>query len=200
MLGPGTSNPRSELDYHANIVVLGKHSFLFDETGRTFNVQPFSTDIVIAADIPIVDGSIAYDCPYKKNTYVLIFRNALHMPIMEHNLIPPFIIRVGGVIVIDVPKIHCEDPTIEYHCIWFKNSYLKIPMQLSGTFSYFYSRLTTVDQLYSCDKVFITPDSSDWHPHCLSFEQNERSILNFEGEIVDETRIDQQPMLFPERE
>ena len=67
----------------------------------------------------------------------------------------------GGVIASDVPKIHYEDPTIEDHCIRFKNSDLKIPMQLSGTFSYFYSRLTTVDQLYSCDKIFITPDSSD---------------------------------------
>ena len=90
--------------------------------------------------------------------------------------------------------------TIEDHCIRFKSSDMKIPMQLSGTFSYFRYRLPTVDELYSCDKLFITPDSSDWNPHCMYFEQNERSMLNFEGEIVDETRIDQLPMLFPERE
>ena len=73
-------------------------------------------------------------------------------------------------------------------------------MQLSGTLSYFHSRLPTVDELYSCDKLFIAHDSSDWHPHCLSFEQNERAMLKFEGEIVDETRRYQQPMLFPEPE
>ena len=56
------------------------------------------------------------------------------MPTMEHNIIPPFIIRAGLVIVSDVPKIHCEDTTIEDHCIRFKNSDLKITMQLSGTF------------------------------------------------------------------
>ena len=72
----------------------------------------------------------------------------------------------------------------------------EIPMQLSVTFSYFHSWLPIVDELYICDKLFITPDSSEWHPHCLSFEQNERSMLNSEGEILDETRRYQQQMLF----
>ena len=89
-------------------------------------------------------------------------------------------------------------PTIEDHCIRFNDSDLKIPMHLSSTFLYFHSRLPTVDELYSCDKLFIKPDSSDWHPHCLSFEHNERAMLNFEGEIVYETGRYKQPMLFPE--
>ena len=41
VLGPDTSDPRSELYYHANMVVLGEHSFVFGKTGRTCNVQPF---------------------------------------------------------------------------------------------------------------------------------------------------------------
>ena len=134
-----------------------------------------------------------------KTTYVLIVRNDLHMPTMEHSLIPPFIMRSGGLIVSYVPKIHCEYPTIEDNCIWFKNLDLKIPMQLSGAFSYLQSRLPTVDELYSFEKLFITPDSSDWHPNCMYFEQNERAMLNLEGEVVDETSRDQQPMLFLER-
>ena len=116
---------------------------------------------------------------YTKTTYVLIVRNALHMPTMEHNIIPQFTTRAGGVIVRDVPKIHCEDPTIEDHCTRFKSSDMKIPMQISGTFSYLHSRLPTVDELYSCDKLFIAPDYIDWHPRFLSFEQNERAMLNF---------------------
>ena len=58
VLGPGTSDPRSEIDYHANMVVLGKHYFVFDKTGRTCNVQPFSTEMGIAADALIIDGAI----------------------------------------------------------------------------------------------------------------------------------------------
>ena len=60
-LGPGTSGPKSKIDSHANMVVLGKHLFVFEKTGRTFIVQPFCTDLGIAADVPIVDGAIAYD-------------------------------------------------------------------------------------------------------------------------------------------
>ena len=104
---------------------------------------------------------------------------------MEDNLIPTFIMKAGVVIVSDVPKIHGENPTIEDHCIHFKNLDLKIPMQLSVTFSYFHSWLQTVDELYSCDKLFITPNYNDWYPHCLSFEHNERAMLNLEGELVD---------------
>ena len=169
------------------------------KTVRTCNVQPFSTKLVIDADVPIVDGEISYYCPYTKTTNMLIVSKALHIPTMDHNLIPPFIMRYGGLIVSAVPKINFKDPTIVYHYIRFKNSDLKIPMQLSGMFLFFRPRLPTVDELYSCDKLFITPDSSDWHPKCLSFEQNERAVLNFEGEIVDKTRIYQQPILFMER-
>ena len=57
--------------------VLGKHSFIFESTGKTCNVRPFSKEIGIAEDVPIVDGAIAYDDPNSGKTYVLLVRNAL---------------------------------------------------------------------------------------------------------------------------
>ena len=54
---------RTELDSHAKMVVLGLNSFVFESTGRTFNVQPFSTNLGVAKHVPIVDGALAYDCP-----------------------------------------------------------------------------------------------------------------------------------------
>ena len=109
------------MDYHANMVVLGNHYFVLEKTGRTCNIQTFSIELVINYDVLIVDGAIAYYFPYTKTTYVLIVRYYLHMPTMYHNLIPPFIMRYVGLIFSGVPKIHCEDPTIEYHCIRFNN-------------------------------------------------------------------------------
>ena len=50
---------RTELDSHANMVVLGKESFIFESTGKTCNVEPFSIDLGIAQDIPIVDAALA---------------------------------------------------------------------------------------------------------------------------------------------
>ena len=126
-------NPWTELDSHANIVVLGLNSFVFESTGRTCNVQPFSTDLGVARDVPIVDGALAYDCPYSGIVYVLVVRNALHVPSMDHNLIPPFIMRAGGVVVNDVPKIQCKDPAVDDHFISFDDSDLQILMQLLST-------------------------------------------------------------------
>jgi len=170
------------------MVVLDRHAFIFEGTGRTCNVRPFSDDLGIASNIPIVDGAIAYDCPYSKQTFILIVRNVLYIKTLDHNLIPPFIMRAGGVTVNDVPKIHCDDPTRDDHCILFQDIELRIPLQLIGTFSYFHSRMPTATELYDCDKVFLTPDASDWNPHCLSFERNERSMLNYEGNIVSDDR------------
>ena len=53
--------PCTELDSHANMVVLGRHSFVFESTGKICIVRPFSEEIGVAEDVPIVDGAIAYD-------------------------------------------------------------------------------------------------------------------------------------------
>ena len=84
---------RYELDSHANMIVLGKECFIFESTSKTCNVEPFSTDLGIAQDIPVIDAALAYDCPFNNETYILIIRYALHIAAMNHNIIPPFIIR-----------------------------------------------------------------------------------------------------------
>ena len=190
-----SADPRTELDSHANMVVLGKDSFIFESTGRTCNVRPFASELGIAENVPIVDGAIAYDCPYTSQSYILLVRNALHIPSMHINLIPPFIMRAGGVTVNDIPKIHVDDPCKDDHCLIFPHSDLRIPLQLNGTFSYFHTRLPTTQELYDLDKVFLTPDSEDWNPHCESFEKNERAMTNYEGEMNDLTRRSNLPMV-----
>ena len=135
----GSADPRTELDSNANVVVLGKHLFIFESSGKTCNVSPFAKELGIASNVPIVDGAIAYNCPTTKETYILIVRNALYMLSMDLNLIPPFIMRASGVQVNGVPKIHCDDLTTNDHFISFKDIDLWIPLQLFGTFSYFHT-------------------------------------------------------------
>lgn len=75
---------RSELDSHANMVVLGKHCFVFDNIhGKTCEVQPFDPSLGTVKAVPIVDTAISYDCPYTHKTYILMIRNALHVPTMD---------------------------------------------------------------------------------------------------------------------
>ena len=127
----------------------------------------------MATDVPIVDGAIAYDCITTGETYILLVRNSLYIPSMESNLIHLFIMRMGGVIVRDTLKIHCDHPSINNHCILFKESLLRIPMQLSGTFSFFHTRIPLAEELYNCDKIFLIPDFAEWNTHCDSFARNE---------------------------
>lgn len=164
-------DPRSELDSHANMIVLGKHAFVFDNIAdRTCEVQPFDPSIGSAKHVPIVDAAIAYECPYSHKVVILLMRNA--------NLIPPFIMCEAGLIVNDTPKIHCDSPTVEDHSIYFPDANFCIPLQLNGIFSYFHTRNLSNDKVMNCDKLFITPDSTNWDPYSSHFGANEESMLD----------------------
>lgn len=191
-----TANPRTELDSHANMCVLGQHAYIFEHTGRTCNVDPFDPSMGSQPNIPLVDGAVAYECPYTSRIYILIIRNALYMPSLDYNLIPPFLMREGGVIVNGVPKIHCSDPSVNDHCLQFEDSSLRIPLQLNGIFSYFHTRKPEIQELYQYKKLFLTPDQDDWNPHCESYENNERSMLDFQGEMADKSHRKQHFPIF----
>ena len=105
-------DPSTELDLHANMFVLGAHAFIFESKNRTCNVQPFDPSLGTASKIPIVDGAVVYECPYTGEIYVLIVSNALHIPHLRNNSIPPFLMRAAGVTLNETPKIHSKDPTI----------------------------------------------------------------------------------------
>ena len=119
---------RIELGSYANMVVLESNFFVFESTGRTCNVQPFSTNLGVTKNIPIANRALAYDCPYSGIVYILLVRNALYVPSIDHNLIPPFMIRAGGIIINNVPKIQYEDSVVDDHYIFIIDSDLQIPL------------------------------------------------------------------------
>ena len=164
-------DPRTELDLHANMAVLGRNCFIFEWSGKTCSVQPFTSDLGTVQDVPIVDAAVAYDCPLSHQSYILLIRNALYLPSLIHNLIPPFLIREGGAVVNDTAKIHCTGPSKYDHAISFPDRDLIIPLHLHGIFSFFHTRKPHDEQLTSLDKIFLTPDQKTWNPYCSSFEK-----------------------------
>ena len=62
-------------------------------------------------NVPTVDAIIVYDCPYSMITYLMITKNALHVPNTSNAIIPPFIMRESGLIVNEIVKNHVEVPT-----------------------------------------------------------------------------------------
>ena len=116
---------------------------------------------------------------------------------MINNLLPPFVMRERGILVNEVPKIHCEVPSTHNHSIRFKDSNLHIHLQLKGIFSCFRTRKPSPDELMHNDKIFLTPDSEDWNPHCTSFSDNESSMINYRGEISNDSHQSSHLMLLP---
>ena len=51
----------TQLDSHANMVVVGSQATVFGSSGRKADVRPFSSDCTKLEAVPIVDAAIAYD-------------------------------------------------------------------------------------------------------------------------------------------
>ena len=82
---------RTELDSHANIAVIGRHAYILAETGKMVEVNLF-TPTYKPIEAPIVDAALQYDSPYDGKSYILVVRNALRVPSMCNNLLPPFML------------------------------------------------------------------------------------------------------------
>ena len=177
----------TELDSHANMIVLGKHCLILNDSGKTAHVNSFSPQTGSISSVPIVDGACAYDCPRTGKTYLLVMRNGLSIPQNENNLIPPFIMAEAGLDVNPVPKIHCKEPTVEDHSIYDAESGLRISLQLDGIFSKFPTRALSRKEMIDPDSlpiVFLSPDSPVWDPYDASYAQNEAAMTDHRGDIV----------------
>ena len=176
---------RTELDSHANMVVLCGHAYVYDRVNdNTCDVLPFDPALGKSSSVPIVDGALAYDCPRTNQTYILVFKNALHVPSMTHNLVPPFILREAGLKVKETPKIHVSDPDQNDHSISDPDSDLHITLQLHGIFLYFHTRTPTTDELSTCQQILMTPDTLTWDPYSPHFALNKESMVDHEGILV----------------
>ena len=170
-----------ELDSHANMLVVGKHAYIIDKTGKKVDVSPFTPDYKLLT-VPLVDATVEYDNPYDGKIYILVLRISLYVPSMDHNLIPPFMLREMGVTVNDVPKIHKEDPTVDNDAITFAEMGFRIPLSLWGILSYFPTSKPMHDDLLNLNEVYILSPAT-WNPHSDAYSANEESMLDWEGNM-----------------
>ena len=147
----------------------------------------------VMSKVPIVDAVVAYDCPYTRKKYLFLMRNVLYIASIKHNLITPLILREAILTVSDIPKIHCDETTIEDHSIYDERTKLRVPLQLDGIFSYFPTRALTLDEMQNCDQIehiFLSPDAETWDPYSESYSINEDQIVDAGGEMVYPTPIE----------
>ena len=174
---------RTDLDSHVNMAVVGTHSTIISDTARIANVSPYTPDYK-SMQVKIVDAVVKYECPYTGQDYALIIWNALHVPSMANNIIPPFMLREAGIKVNDTPKIHCDNPTVRDPAIKFPETGFKIPLLLWGVFSYFPTSKPTEEFLQETEEVYmLTPNR--WNPHDEAFAHNEMAMIDWEDNMVE---------------
>jgi hypothetical protein len=98
----------TELDSHANMAVAGSNCMIIATSGCYANVTPFSLNLPTMDMVEIGDAAIAYDNPILHVPYLLEVQNALLIPTMNHNLIPPFLLREEGLYVDETPNIKLQ--------------------------------------------------------------------------------------------
>ena len=175
------SESRTDLDSHANMPVIGSEAFVLADLGKSMQVSPY-TPTYEPLTVPLVDAAVKYDCPYSGKAYILVIRNALHVPEMDHNLLPPFMLREAGIKLQDTPKIQLGQPTEEDHAITFPETGFRIPLSLWGTFSYFPTTKPSKEDLVDPTDVYLlTP--TRWNPNTDAYARNEEAMLDWEGNV-----------------
>ena len=161
--------------------VVGRVVYTIAHTGKTADVQAYNPNYE-SMKIHIVDAVLQYDDPYNGVTYMLIIRNALHVPSMNNHLIPPFLMREAGIIVHDTPKIHLDDPTVSDYSMCFDNSNFRIPLSFSGIFTYLPITKPSPTTLNECEEVYMLT-TSQWDPHNPVYSSNKRNMLDRQGKM-----------------
>jgi hypothetical protein len=149
------------------------------EHNRTCEVSPYSL-VYEPTNVPLVDAAVKYERDGR--VYILVIMNALYVPSLKYNLLPPFMMREADLMVKDTPKIQLDDPSEEDNAQTFPETGFRIPLSLWGVFSYFRTTKPTKDDLVEPDEVsMLTP--TRWNPHTDAYAKNEEAMMDLEGNV-----------------
>ena len=157
------------------MAVAGKHCTVISDSGKTARVKAFSPDCHTLENVKTVDIALKWHHPCTDEMCILIVQNALHVPSMTNNLMPPFLMREAGFVVNDTPEIHTEDPGIDNHTLWFPDQKARMPLQLNGIFSCFPTDKPSSQDIDNCDPSNVPHLSpkGGWDPHNSVHAENE---------------------------
>ena len=84
------------------------------------------------------------------------------------------------------PKIHSKNLSVDIHSIFDTATELLIPLKIRGVFSYFNSRSLNSEEIHDCKSyytIYLTPDCYSWNPTNTSWDKQEDSLLDSDGDI-----------------
>ena len=106
----------TELDSHADTIVLGANCVILSHTGQSCEVMPYSDTYNAITDVPVVTGATLWTSPHDRDEFILIFNEALWMGnTLQHTLVNPNQLRAYSTTIQDNPfsstPLQFESPT-----------------------------------------------------------------------------------------
>ena len=98
----------TDLDSHADSLVVGDNAIILFHTSKTVRVSGFTKELGDINKVPVVVTAVAYTDAVTGVTCLLVISNALYMKGMKGNLVPPFMIRLTGHEVDECLKFMCK--------------------------------------------------------------------------------------------
>ena len=127
---------------------------------------------------------VAYDFPITGNSKILIINNVLYIRDMEHNLLPPIMMRPNGILVDEFLKFLCPNPTIETHSIFFPTENTRLPIAFHGISLYISARSPKVmSEVNEHINIVLTSENPGWGPSSPIYSQQKIEMINWKGEI-----------------
>jgi hypothetical protein len=130
---------RSDLDSHANASVVEMEVVTFQDFERPVNVSGYDPKGPVAMDLKMVSSGMAYKVPGSGRVVIIIVHQSISLPNLPRNLLNPMQMRLNDVVVNEMPKFQCDNPTNLSHTVTVKgenlNDELAIPLDLCGVVS-----------------------------------------------------------------
>ena len=175
-----SSEPRCELDSHADTCVFGKYCRVLQTYSHTLDVTGFHSSMNTLKNVHIACVCVAYDCLTTMNSFILVFDQCLYIPSLDVNLICVDQLRDHGLRVNDIPLIRlgAKERTNESHSIMCKETGLHIPLEFNKPISYFKCRVPTPDEIKDDTHITIVHMTSfvKWEPYDENTNQIEERI------------------------
>ena len=160
---------RIYLDTHAKTIVSGQSFILLSETGREFDVFPYTNEYEVIKNIPIVLEATSWTSLELAETFIIFLHEGLWMnTTMDHTLVNPNHLRHFGVTVQDNQysnsPLYIESPDRDF----------VLPLIVEGTNIMAHTRTPTGEELATCRHIVLF-SHHEWNPQRTKFPKALRS-------------------------
>ena len=139
----------------------GKNCIVTKYTGKTCEVSPYSDEYEPVKNVPVVQAATGFTSVTGKE-YIIIFNEALYMPLLDHSLVNPNQLRHHQTVVMDNPY----DP--QGMVIESPDKELIMCLKSAGTTIYFDSWTPTLEDLDTLPHIVLS-SPHPWNPATVEF-------------------------------